>query len=67
MDRLRSGVTWFLTILTGALVVADMLDDILLGNRWVGCPKELLALMGAIVAGLFTSEALRRIGGARKE
>lgn len=67
MDRLKAGVTWFLTILTGVLVVIDMADDMLFGNKWAGCPKELLALMGAIVAGLYTSEALRRIGGNRKE
>ena len=67
MEKLRAGVTWFLTILTGGLVIADMVDDLLWGNRWAGCPKELLALMGAIVAGLYTSEALRRIGGTRKE
>ena len=67
VEALRARVTWFVTILTGALVVIDMLDDLLLGNRWEGCPKELLALMGAVVAGLYTSEVLRRLGGNRKE
>jgi hypothetical protein len=67
VEKLRARVTWFITILTGALVVADMLDDMLLGNRWAGCPKELFPLLGAILAGLYANEALRRIGGARKE
>ncbi len=62
MDRLRARVTTAIITIFLLLLVTDVLDDLFLSNRWAGCPKELYAVVGAIVAGLFAAQALR-VGG----
>ncbi len=63
MDSLRQFVVKLVVAVFAILVIADPLDDILLGNRWKGCPGEMYPLVGAIVAAMFTAEALRKKNG----
>ena len=66
MDELRD---WSIRLLVGlftVLLLADMIDGLVLGNRWAGCPTELFGIIGAIVGGLFTVAALSRKNGNGK-
>ncbi len=67
MDQLRSRVTTALVSAFLMLLGIDVLDDLLLGNRWAGAPREFYPLVGAIIAGLFASQAFRRNGQAEKQ
>ena len=60
VDALRAFVVRALTVAFVGLLAVDVLDDVLAGNRWAGCPTEMYPLMGAVLAGLFTAEALRK-------
>lgn len=67
MIELRAWVVRLVSSLVAGLVVIDVLDDLLLGNKWSGCPKELFGLLGAIIAGLFAASAIGRNGKAKEE
>ncbi len=67
MDRLRSRVTTAIVAAFISLIGIDVLDDLFLGNRWAGCPKELYPLIGAILAGLFAAQAFRRNGNVNSD
>jgi len=66
VEQLRSRVTTAIVSVFLALLGVDVLDDLFLGNRWAGVPKELYPLIGAILAGLFASAALKRGNGDKK-
>jgi hypothetical protein len=63
MDRLKQQVALALIAAFVLLLFIDVADDLLLSNKWGGCPKEVYPLIGALVAALFAASALKRGNG----
>ena len=63
VDQLRQQVALALIAAFVLLLFIDAIDDLFIGNKWGGCPKEVYPLIGALIAALFAAAALKRNNG----